>query len=67
MEGAREIIVVEELRVSDSCGFGVPILQYAQDRSQLQDWVGRKGSEGLKEYRARNNRASIDGLPAVSD
>lgn len=66
MEGVRVIIVVEELRVSDSCGFGVPILQYAQDRSQLQDWVRKKGSEGLKEYRARNNRTSIDGLPAVS-
>lgn len=65
-EGVRAVIVIENLRVSDSCGFGVPILKFAQDRTQLPDWGRKKGAAGLEEYRAKKNRLSIDGLPAVS-
>ncbi len=66
IEGARAIIVVEVLRVSDSCGFGVPLLQYQGDRPQLEAWVRKKGPEGLKKYREEKNRTSLDGLPGVS-
>jgi hypothetical protein len=28
----------------------------------LMEWASKKGEDGLKDYRARKNRVSIDGL-----
>jgi hypothetical protein len=61
-EGVRSVIVVEITRVSDSCGFAVPLLRYEGEREQLQAWAKKKGAEGLKDYRAAKNSQSIDGL-----
>jgi hypothetical protein len=66
-EGTRAIIVVEVTRISDSCGYGVPLLKYEADRSELPAWCHKRGEEGLKIYRKEKNRQSIDGLPGVSD
>jgi hypothetical protein len=66
-EGTRAIIVVEITRVSDSCGYGVPLLQYERDRAELPAWCRKRGEKGLKIYRKEKNRQSIDGLPGVSD
>ena len=61
----RAIIRVALERISDSCGYGVPLLAFEQERSQLSDWSSRKGTEGLVEYQKKNNSASIDGLAAL--
>jgi predicted pyridoxine 5'-phosphate oxidase superfamily flavin-nucleotide-binding protein len=66
-ENPRSVIVVDITRVSDTCGYGVPLFRYEGDRSQLPAWALRKGSEGLKAYRQEKNRNSIDGLPGVSE
>lgn len=66
LEGVRAIILTEVERVSDSCGFGVPLLNYEQDRRQHQAWARQKGPDGLKQYRDEKNRISIDGLPGIS-
>ena len=66
LEGARAIIVIDDLRVSESCGFGVPILEYVEDRTQLRDWTQKKGPQGMEQYRAEKNRLSLDGLPGIS-
>ncbi len=66
-EGTRAIIVVEVSRISDSCGYGVPLLQHQADRSELPAWCRKRGTEGLKIYRQEKNRQSIDGLPGVTD
>ena len=58
----RSIIVVEVLRVSESCGYGVPLMTYDGERSQLHDWARKKGAEGLVAYRKEKNRVSVDGL-----
>jgi predicted pyridoxine 5'-phosphate oxidase superfamily flavin-nucleotide-binding protein len=63
---ARSIIVVELSRVTDSCGYGVPLFKYEGDRQQLHAWAQHRGAEGLKAYRREKNRRSIDGLPGVS-
>lgn len=63
LPGARQIIRVRLERIQTSCGFGVPLMQTRDDRSRLQDWSHKKGPEGLREYRRKNNRTSIDGLP----
>lgn len=65
-QGVRAIIRVEVTRVADSCGFGVPLMRFEGDRSQLAEWAARKGPDGLVEYRADKNAASIDGLPGLA-
>jgi hypothetical protein len=64
-ESTRSIIVVEVSRVSESCGHGVPLMQYEGERPQLHAWTRKQGPEGLKDYRRQKNRVSIDGLPGV--
>lgn len=64
LPGARAVIVVEIERISDSCGFGVPLMDYVGERELLQPYFDRKGVEGSADYRRRKNRVSIDGLPA---
>ena len=63
----RAIIVVEITRVADSCGYGVPLMSYQGDRTQLGAWAEKKGIEGLKQYRREKNRVSLDGLPEVEE
>lgn len=60
--GTRQIIVIDISRVSTSCGYGVPLYDYAGERDQLDKWVERKGVEGLEIYKKEHNLVSIDGL-----
>lgn len=62
----RSIIVIEVTRVSQSCGFGVPLMSYAGERSQLHAWAEKRGPEGLEEYRRTRNQRSIDGLAGLA-
>lgn len=62
--GARAVIVVDIERISDACGWGVPLMEYAGERDLLQPYFARKGAEGSADYRRRKNRTSVDGLPA---
>ena len=62
--GVRAIIVVDVDRVSDSCGYGVPMMSYVGERDLLPPFMERKGVDGQVEYRRLKNRVSIDGLPA---
>jgi predicted pyridoxine 5'-phosphate oxidase superfamily flavin-nucleotide-binding protein len=65
--GARAVIVVDVERVSDSCGYGVPLMDCAGERDLLPAHMDRKGSDGRADYRRQKNRVSIDGLPAFDD
>ena len=40
--GLRSVIVVEVERVSDSCGYAVPLMDYVGDRTLLTQWAQRK-------------------------
>ncbi len=64
LPGARAVIVVEIERISDSCGYGVPLMSFEGDRDLLPGYFERKGVEGSADYRRRKNRTSLDGLPA---
>lgn len=66
-EGTRSVIVVEVSRVSDSCGFGVPVLEFKHEREQLPAWSRKLGASELEAYRQKKNRESIDGMPAISE
>ncbi|MGW0227498.1 pyridoxamine 5'-phosphate oxidase family protein [Actinopolymorpha singaporensis] len=65
--GARAVIVVDVTRVSDSCGYGVPLMDYVGERDLLPAHMDRKGEEGLRDYRRKKNQRSVDGLPAFDD
>ena len=62
--GARGVVIVDVERVSDSCGYGVPLLTHVGERDLLPEYMDRKGEAGQVEYRRRKNTVSIDGLPA---
>jgi hypothetical protein len=61
----RAIVRVELTRIADSCGYGVPVYRFEDERSQLEAWADRKGGDGIRRYQLENNRESIDGLPAL--
>lgn len=63
--GVRSIIRVRANRISDSCGYGVPLYDFKGERDQLQRWAERKGSDGLAKYQIENNALSLDGLPSL--
>ena len=64
-ENARSIVRVRVERISDSCGYGVPLMAFERERTQLDDWAARKSPEQLRQYQRDNNLESIDGLPAL--
>jgi len=63
--GERSIIEVSVNRISSSCGFAVPLYEFQGNRDTLDKYSEKKGEDGMAEYRRKNNRASIDGLPGL--
>lgn len=66
-EHTRSFVVVDVDRVSDSCGYGVPLMSFEGHRDKLERWADKMGDDGLAKYRAAKNQVSIDGLPGVPD
>jgi hypothetical protein len=63
LAGERQLIIAEIQSVQTSCGFGVPLYEFKENRTQLSDWAERKSADDLRAYRAEKNTVSIDGLP----
>ncbi len=63
--GTRVYVHIQVERVSDSCGYAVPLYQFQSPRETLARWAAAKTPEGLRAYREEKNRQSIDGLPAL--
>lgn len=65
----RSIVVVEVSRISDSCGFVVPRMDFVEDRTMLYRWAEQRekteGEDWQLKYQQANNTASIDGLPGL--
>lgn len=64
--GARAVVRIHVQRVATSCGFGVPVMEHRGDRTTLDEWARDKGEAGVREYRNKKNRVSLDGLPGLS-
>ena len=64
--GARSIVRIAVDRVSDSCGYGVPAMEFVRERENLPLDHAKRGADGLETYRQDNNAVSLDGLPALS-
>lgn len=63
--GIRAYIRIQLNRISDSCGYAVPLYEFVKDREVLDKWVDAKTDEQLKEYRATTNTESIDGMKGL--
>jgi hypothetical protein len=61
--GSRQIVVLDIDLLQTSCGYGVPLFEYVDERPTLTRWAEAKGEERLEEYRRLKNGFSIDGLP----
>jgi predicted pyridoxine 5'-phosphate oxidase superfamily flavin-nucleotide-binding protein len=64
---ARAVVVVDVKRVSDSCGYALPLLTLDSERDLLTPNMVRRGEDGRIAYRRDKNTLSIDGLPAFGD
>jgi hypothetical protein len=68
-ESVRAVIVVDVDRISDSCGYGVPLMTHEGERphqtKSSQKRLRVHGPEAFDDYQRENNRVSLDGLPAV--
>lgn len=63
--GMRCFIRIHCHRISDSCGFSVPLYDFKSQRSQLQAWAKNKGEDGVALYQQTENTVSLDGLPGI--
>ena len=61
--GIRQIMVIEIDEAQTSCGYAVPQYDLVCERPTLVKWAEKQGDDGLKDYWARKNVKSIDGLP----
>lgn len=65
----RSIIDIDVTRISDSCGFGVPRMEFVEERRQLVRWALHQrrghGDEWKTKFVAWNNLKSLDGLPGM--
>lgn len=65
--GTRAFIRVRVGRISDSCGYAVPLYDYRGDRDILDKWTETKGPDKIKEYQRTKNTRSLDNLPALDE
>lgn len=63
LPGERQIIALEVESAQTSCGFGVPVYEFKEERKTLIEWANKKGKQGIYEYWEAKNLQSIDGLP----
>ncbi|WP_394699096.1 pyridoxamine 5'-phosphate oxidase family protein [uncultured Cohaesibacter sp.] len=60
---ARKIVRLKFDLVQTSCGYGVPMFDYQEDRDVLDNWAKGKGRDGIRDYWQEKNLKSMDGLP----
>jgi hypothetical protein len=58
----RSIIKAKINRISDSCGFGVPLMELKGERGAMEKWCEGKTDEDFEQYRREKNARSVDGL-----
>src|SRR4051794_40127720 len=70
-EARRSIVVVDVERVSDSCGYTVPLMSFEGVREHHALSSAKKlrtlGQDGYEEFQRSRGARSLDGLPALAD
>ncbi|MGI9551908.1 MAG: pyridoxamine 5'-phosphate oxidase family protein [Aurantibacter sp.] len=60
--GSRQIIEMNIDLVQISCGFGVPFMDFKEERATLKNWAKKKGEARIEDYWEQKNIKSIDGF-----
>ncbi len=60
---ARQFFVQEIDLVQTSCGYGVPLFEFKQERPALRNWAAERSEDDIRAYWDEKNRTSMDGLP----
>ncbi|WP_324650339.1 pyridoxamine 5'-phosphate oxidase family protein [Georgenia sp. H159] len=63
MGSARNVFDVAVDLVQTSCGFGVPLYDFVDQRTLMESWAESRDRETIRAYQQQKNRVSIDGLP----
>jgi hypothetical protein len=63
--GQRSIIVADLTRISDSCGYSLPLMDFRADREVLDKDQTRRDEKYFRDYWRTHNAVSIDGIPAI--
>jgi hypothetical protein len=70
-EARRSIVLVEVTRISDSCGYGVPLMSFEGLREHHALSSAKKvrtmGRDGYEDFQRERGARSLDGLPALGD
>jgi len=62
LEGTRQIIEMHVDLVQTSCGMAVPFMDFKKERTQLNEWAKKQGTEKIAKYHLEKNAVSIDGF-----
>jgi hypothetical protein len=70
-EARRSIVLIDVQRVSDSCGYGVPLMSFEGHREHHALSSAKKvrtmGAEEYERFQRARGARSLDGLPALSE
>lgn len=68
-QAVRSVVTVDVTRVSDSCGYQVPLMEFERERDQLIRFAGnrirKEGPDAVLRYCTTRNPESIDGLTGI--
>jgi hypothetical protein len=64
--GFRAIYKLKVHRISTSCGYSLPQMDFVKYRSTLEESTVKAGKDGMYEYTTKRNSYSIDGLPSLA-
>jgi hypothetical protein len=65
LPGIRSIIRLRAIRIADSCGWTVPLYDFAGVRDYYDNYAEKLGPEGMREGQLAANMLSIDGLKGL--
>lgn len=60
--GARQIVDLHVNAVQTSCGYAVPLMDFKEERTILNDWAEKQGKDKIEAYWKEKNTKSIDGF-----
>ncbi len=67
LPGVRSIIQLDVTRIADSCGWNVPLYDYAGTRDYYQNFADKLGPQGMRAGQLAANMESIDGLTGLTE
>ena len=62
-KSARQLVLFDIELVQTSCGFGVPMFEFASERDNMDKWLSSRDHAAIEAYWAEKNQVSLDGLP----